>query len=112
MDVEKTIEYILQLQAKSEERHARTEAELEKVAVSQNRTERNIDRLERNLTRLARLGVKSRSKINGRLDDHQQRVQEHDRWFAEQKLLMHEIGEKLNAMIDYVDRLPRNPPQS
>jgi hypothetical protein len=39
-------------------------------------------------------------------------MDEHDKWFAEQKLLMHEMGEKLNAMISYVDRLPRTPPQS
>jgi hypothetical protein len=98
MDVEKTIEYILQLQAKSEELHARTEAELAQVAVNQNR-------LSRDIVRLARLGVKSRSRINGRLENH-------DRWFAEQKELMQHMGEKLDALVNYVDRLPRIPPQS
>jgi predicted transcriptional regulator len=102
MDVERTMEFILEQQARNQSMLAEMITENRERGVV---IDRRLDRLERTVTRLARLGVKSRSKINGRLDDH-------DRWFAEQKLLMHEMGEKLNAMINYVDRLPGTPPQS
>jgi hypothetical protein len=109
MDVERTMEFILEQQARNQamlsemitENRERARESADRGAV----IDRRLDRLERTVARLARLGVKSRSKINGRLDDH-------DRWFAEQKTLLHEMGEKLNAMINYVDRLPRTPPQS
>jgi hypothetical protein len=101
MDVERTMEFILEQQARNQSMLAEMITENRERGVV---IDRRLDRLERTVTRLARLGVKSRSKINGRLDDH-------DRWFAEQKLLMHEMGEKLNAMINYVDRLPGTPPQ-
>ena len=96
------MEFILEQQAKNQAMLAEMIVENRERGVV---IDRRLDRLERTVARLARLGVKSRSKINGRLDDH-------DRWFAEQKILMHEMGEKLNAMINYIDRLPRTPPQS
>jgi hypothetical protein len=112
MDVERTMEFIL-------EQSARNQAMLAEVIAAQRATEqqneirdRRLDRVERMITRLSRLGVKSRSKINGRLDNH-------DEWFAKQKAIhekidqtLAEIGDKLNGLINYVDRLPRNPPQS
>jgi hypothetical protein len=105
MDVERTMEFIL-------EQSARNQAMLAEVIAAQRATEqqnevrdRRLDRVERMITRLSRLGVKSRSKIKYRLDDH-------DRWFAEQRELMQHMGEKLDALINYVDRLPRIPPQS
>jgi hypothetical protein len=109
MDVERTMEFIL-------EQSARNQAMLAEM-ITENRVrgaviDRRLDRLERTVTRLARLGVKSRSKINGRLDDH-------DRWFAKHQAVhenldrtLAELGDKLNALIGYVDRWPRNPPQS
>jgi hypothetical protein len=109
MDVERTMEFIL-------EQSARNQAMLAEM-ITENRErgaviDRRLDRLERTVTRLARLGVKSRSKINGRLDDH-------DRWFAKHQAIhekldqtLAEIGDKLNALIGYVDRWPRNSPQS
>jgi hypothetical protein len=103
MDVERTMEFIL-------EQQARNQTALAELISAGEKTDRRIDRLERTVARLARLGMKVRSKANGRLDEHQRRIEEHDRWFAEQKVLMHEIGEKLNALIDVVDRWPRNNP--
>ena len=123
MDVERTMEFILEQQARNQAMLAemiaenrerdRQAAERDRQAAERDRQaaergvhiDRRLDRLERTVARLARLGVKSRSRINGRLDDH-------DRWVADQKLLLHEMGEKLNALINYVDRLPRTPPQS
>jgi hypothetical protein len=99
MDVERTMEFILEQQAKNQ-------AMLAEMITEQNQRgaiiDRQLDRLDRFVTRLARLGVKSRTRVNRRLD-------EHDQWFAQQKLLMQEMGEKLNALIDVVDRSPRNP---
>ena len=116
MDVERTMEFILEQQARNQamlaemitENRERARESAERGAV----IDRRLDRLERTLARLARLGVKSRSKINGRLDDH-------DRWFAKHQVVhekldqtLSEVGDKLNALIGYVDRFPRNPPQS
>ena len=98
MDVERTMEFILEL-------HARTEAELAKLAVTQNR-------LSRDVVRLSRLGVKSRTKINRRLDNHEQWAAEFNAGMDKVKETLGEVGEKLNGLIHYVDRLPRNPTQS
>ena len=84
------------------EQQARNQSMIAEVISAQRNSDHRVDRLERTVTRLARLGVKARSITNGRLD-------EHDKWLAEQKMLMHEIGEKLNALIGVVDRWPRNP---
>jgi hypothetical protein len=112
MDVERTMEFILAQQARNEEQHARNEVALAELIAAQKRSDRRVDRLERTVTRLARLGVKARTKVNGRLDDH-------EKWFANQQAILNrvdetlaEIGGKLNALIGYVDNLPRNSPQS
>jgi predicted transcriptional regulator len=105
MDVERTMEFILAQQARNEEQHARNEVALAELIAAQKRSDRRVDRLERTVTRLARLGVKARTKVNGRLDDH-------EKWLQDMQTLMTEIGGKLNALIGYVDDLPRNSPQS
>ena len=84
------------------DQQARNQSLMAEVISAQRNSDRRLDRLERTVTRLARLGLKARSVANRRLD-------EHDKWLAEQKMLMHEIGEKLNALIGVVDRWPRNP---
>ncbi len=102
MDVERTMEFIL-------EQHARTEAVLAEVVNAQQSTDRRLDRLSRDVTRLARLGLRARSRLNQRADELTRRAEEHEKWFQEQKMMLHEMGEKLNALIDVVDRWPRNP---
>ena len=104
------MEFILAQQARNEEQHARNEAALAELIAAQKQSDRRVDRLERTVTRLARLGVKARTKVNGRLDDH-------EKWFAKQQAILDrvdetlaEIGGKLNALIG--DNLPRNPLQS
>ena len=96
------MEFILEQQAKNQEM-------LASLLTAQSKSETRMDCLERVVVKLSRLGVHSRSRLNGRLDDHERRMAEHEKWLADQKLLMHEIGEKLNALIDVVDRWPRNP---
>jgi hypothetical protein len=98
MDVERTMEFILAQQA-------RNEAALAELIAAQEKSDRRVDRLERTVTRLARLGVKSRTKVNRTLEDH-------EKWLRDMQTLMAEIGGKLNALIGYVDHLPRNPLQS
>src|SRR3954454_8025029 len=105
MDVERTMEFILAQQARNEEQHARNEAALTKLIAAQEKSDRRVDRLERTVTRLARLGVKSRTKVNRTLENH-------EKWIQDMQTLMGEIGGKLNALIGYVDNLPRNPSQS
>jgi hypothetical protein len=94
MDVERTMEFILEQQAKNQET-------LASLLTAQAGSDRRIDRLEKLLSQLARLGVNSRSKINRRADAHEANFQR-----IEQNLA--EATEKLNALIAFVDRWPRN----
>lgn len=108
MDVERTMEFILEQQAKNQELlanllAAQAEAELRSAAA-----ERRIDRLDNLLARLARLGVKSRSRLNGRLGDHEKRLARHDALLDRIETNLAEATEKLNALIGVVDRWPRN----
>ena len=98
MDVERTMEFIL-------EQQARNQSMMAEVITAQRNSDRRLDRLERTVTRLARLGLKARSIANRRLD-------EHDKWLAAAERIAStatRIGEKLNALIAVVDRWPRNP---
>jgi hypothetical protein len=94
MDIERTMEFILEQQAKNQET-------LASLLTAQAGSDRRIDRLEKLLSQLARLGVNSRSKINRRADAHEANFQR-----IEQNLA--EATEKLNALIAFVDRWPRN----
>lgn len=133
MDIERTMEFIVEQQAKNQalleellSARKRIEATQERTEATQERTARQLEesarqleqsrvlaerrarRIEHTVALLARHGVWSRSRINDRIAEHERRLHEHEQWFADQKLLMHEIGEKLNALIDVVDRWPRN----
>ena len=99
------MEFILAQQARNEEQHARNETALAGLIAAQEKSDHRVDRLERTVTRLARLGVKSRTKVNRTLENH-------EKWLEDMQTLMAEIGGKLNALIGYVDNLPRNSPQS
>ncbi len=107
MDVERTIEFILDLHAKNEAGMAELRGGIAELRESQKAADQRVERLTRNVTRLARLGLRTRSRLNDRDAEHAKRLPEHEQWLEEQKLLMHEIGEKLNALIDVVDRWPR-----
>ena len=98
MNVEKTIEFILNNQARAEERWARAEER-------SNRSERRLDRLERMVAqnnrlvaRLARAGVTLRSE-----------ARRHERAITRIEENLAEATDKLNALIDVVDKsLRRN----
>jgi len=110
MDVERTIQFIL-------EQHAKTEAILADVAARQEAAERRqeeadrrMNRFERSLTRLANLGMRARNDLRRRGEELSRRAAEHEKWFEAQKVLLGEINERLNGLIGYVDHLPKYPP--
>ncbi len=93
MDVEKTIEFILDMQAKWEERWAKNEERWAKA-------DRRMDRLERLGERLVRSGLSLRSDVREARSDVQELKEFRRR--TEQNLA--EITEKLDALIDVVDK--------
>jgi hypothetical protein len=109
MDVERTMEFILELQAKNQERVANLLTAQENAEKRAGISEKRLDRLEKLLAQLGRLGVASRTRLNSRAD-------EHEKWFAKQQAVLDRVDEKLeeatdklNALIAVVDRWPRNP---
>jgi uncharacterized coiled-coil protein SlyX len=119
MNIEKTIEFILDNQAKAEERWAKAEGRFAKFEKTiefildnqakaeerSNKSERRLDRLERMVAqnnrlvaRLARAGVTLRSD-----------VRRHERAITRTEENLAEATDKLNALIDVVDKsLRRN----
>ncbi len=93
MNIEKTIEFILDMQAKSEERFAKADARAD-------RADRRMDRLERITKQLVRSGLSLRSdvrelqKFRLRAEKFQARTEEN----------LAEITDKLDALIDVVDK--------
>ena len=86
MDVEKTIEFILDMQAKWEERWAKNQERWSKA-------ERRMDRLERLGERLVRSGLSQHSDVR-ELKEFRRRTEQN----------LAEITEKLDALIDVVDK--------
>jgi len=86
MNVEKTIEFILDMQAKSEERFAKAEARAD-------RADRRMDRLENVVKQLVRSGLSLSSDVR-KLEKFRARTEEN----------LAEITDKLDALIDVVDR--------
>lgn len=86
MNIEKTIEFIIENQAKSEERFARAEERMD-------RADRRMDRLERVTTQLVRSGLSLRSDVR-QLQKFRARTEEN----------LVEITDKLNTLIDVVDK--------
>ncbi len=93
MDVEKTMEFILDMQAKWEERWAKNEERWAKA-------DRRMDRLERLGERLVRSGLSLRSDVREARSDVQELKEFRRR--TEQNLA--EITEKLDVLIDVVDK--------
>ena len=93
MNIEKTMAFILDMQAKTEERFAKSEERFAK-------SERRLDRIERVLAQtnrvvagLARSGVSLRTDVR-KLQKFRARTEEN----------LAEITDKLNALIDIVDK--------
>jgi len=88
---------------------ARTTVLQEQAAERAQAADRRMDRFERNLVRLAWLGLKARSRLNRRQEEHERRQQEHEANMARIELTLAEIGDKLNGLIGHVQG--QNPTQ-
>ena len=103
MDVNKTIDFILDQQARFEANQARLEANFAKADGRFAQAERRLDRLERLVgqnnrlvARLARAGVSFRSD-----------VRRHERAILRIEENLAEATDKLNGLIDFVDKQSR-----
>jgi len=122
MNIEKTMEFILDMQAKCEKRWAKSEERFAKSERRRTAMERMVGQNNRLVARLARAGVTLRSdvrrheraiKLNGLIDI----VDKSEKWQAraEEKLArsdkfqarteenLAEITDKLNALVDLVN---------
>lgn len=92
MNIEKTIEFIIENQAKSEERFARAEERFNRAEERKDRADRRMDRLEQITKQLVRSGLSIRSDVP-QLRKFRAKTEEN----------LLEITEKLNTLIDVVD---------
>jgi len=93
MDVEKTIEFILDMQAKTEERWAENEKRWAENEKRWAENEKRWAKAERLVERFARSGVALRSDVR-ELKEFRRRTEQN----------LAEITEKLDALIDVVDK--------
>lgn len=131
MDIEKTMEFILESQAKSEQRWAKAEERWAKAEERWAKADRRMDRLEALAERLIRSGeflLENQAKAEGRLDrmEHlvgqnnrlvtrlahagvalRSDVRRHERAITRIAENLAEATDKLNALIDVVDKWPR-----
>ena len=103
MDLNKTMEFMLEQQARFEANQARFEANFAKADARFAKAEARLDRIERVVAqnnrlvaRLAHAGVGLRSE-----------VRRHNEFLAHHEQTMAEIEGKLNALIDVVDKQSR-----
>ena len=113
-EIQRTMEFILQQQAKTEANLgmmeaglAKTNATLDRMAEDNARqlqaSSARMDRLERNLTRMARLGMRWRS-------ENKRWLEQHGKAMAAFDIKMAEIGDKLNGLIAVVEGWRHEPP--
>jgi L-lactate utilization protein LutB len=100
VDVEKNIEFILDTQAKWEERWVKNEERWAKAEERWAKSERRMDRLEKLGERLVRAGLSMGSDVREVRRDVQELKEFRRR--TEQNLA--EITERLDALIDIVDK--------
>ena len=96
MNIEKTMEFILDLQAKAEERWAKAEERFAKSERRLDRMERMVAQNNRLVARLGRAGVTLRSD-----------VRRHERAITRIEDNLAEATDKLNGLIDIVDKMAR-----
>ncbi len=97
MNVEKTIEFILEQQAQAEERYQKAEERMD-------RADRRMDRLEASVRQLVRYGVSLRTDVRR----HDKAILRIDGALERLALAQVETDGKLNALIDIVDKTIRN----
>ena len=107
MNVEKTIEFILEMQAKTEarfgkteEQFARAEERFARVEARADRADHRMDRLEAVVKGLVRSGVSLRSDVS---ELQKWRVQT-EKFHARTEENLAEIAGKLDTLIDIVDK--------
>ena len=93
MNIEKTIQFIIESQAQTEARFAREEERFARAMARADRADRRMDRLENITKRLVRSGLSLRSDVR--------QVQ---KFRAKTEENLSEISEKLNALIDVADK--------
>ena len=111
MDIERTMEFIVDRQAKSEARSAKMQQEFDRNFA---RSNRRLDRIEKEpgktqqvLTQTNRVVGKLASAsvpLRGDVRRHEQAIARHEKFIAKHELLMEEVEDKLDALIDIVDK--------
>ena len=101
MNIEKTIEFILEQQAQAQ---VQAEERYEKAEARMDRADRRMDRLEASVRQLVRYGVSLRVDVR-RHDKAMLRI---DAALERLALAQVETDVKLNALIDIVDKTIRN----
>jgi len=108
MDIDKTMEFILEQQARFEENQAKFEEN--QVKFEENflraderfaKAEKRLDRLDRLMSQMARMGLRFRNQLRRSQVESEKRLA-----ILEEK--MSETTDKLNALIDVVDKTLRN----
>lgn len=101
MNVEKTIEFILEQQAQAQ---AQAEERYQKAEERMDRADRRMDRLEASVRQLVRYGVSLRADVRR----HDKAILRIDGALERLALAQVETDGKLNALIDIVDKTMRN----
>ena len=96
MDLQKTMEFMLEQQARFEANFAKSSARLDRI-------ERVVAQNNRLVARLASAGVGLRSDVRR----HERAINRHEKFLARHEQTMAEIEDKLNALIDIVDKQRR-----
>ena len=96
MNSERTMEFILRQQAKFEENFLRSNRRLDRIEHGLAETQRVLAQTNRVVGKLASTGVVLRSDIR-----------RHERAIARHDEMMAEMEDKLNALIDIVDKSTR-----
>lgn len=91
------MEFILRQQGRFEANFAKANTRLDRI-------ERVLAQNNRLVARLARTGVTLRSDVRR----HERAIARHDEFLARHEQTMAEIEDKLNALIDIVDKQGRN----
>ena len=107
MDIENTMEFILETQAQHEANMLQLEANMLKNSAAADRrfaqSEKRLDRIERVLRQTNRVVAGLASRSEGLRSD----IRRHEKWLAKHELLMTGIGEKLDGLIGVVDNMIR-----
>lgn len=107
MDIERTMEFMLARQAKFE---ARFDASIERSNRRLDRIERGLTHTQRELTRTQRV-LSQTNRVVGKLAEAgvtlRSDIRRHEAWQKHHEMMMAEMEDKLNALIEIVDKQTR-----